>query len=646
MRFLPPLALLLATCTITFATPLPWPFDMRVEQVTSDAATVQVTTTGATFELRAKAGEIAFSQRLSARRPLGVLVVSPEVLHGLRVIARDDDSVKLRTNRGLVLTIACDSVLRLDCRGPLSTTVNGSFAPEYLRVERYGALALDTLGGFGVYPVGANEARPTAEQSAGAFSVRQDLPAHSTLLIGVCPPRQYNWKQHREERIVHQFPRELRPGLSDRPLPTDEELVAWRKMGNVLVLHLEFWDGFGVKHIKPKDPARFSQVVHLAHRLGYLVLPYSSPFYYTPALAPDGKLRPDAVALYLQEAKWLLEEYNVDGLYWDGEFMDVLKAWDCIRQMRQLLGSRRLYVHCTTNPLPLVDLYCPFVNTWADYLLRGEGLRRDHVDPLYLRYVVSGYNISNAIGELCYENCRVDKTVFDWALQANVRIPYWPGLQVHSGARYFLLPEEDKEFRDYYRPAADRIRGPRDLASLAAEGLRQRQARQAEAAARRAANQAALARYLADQKQKLAGQAAGNLAAFKGGECSDWVQRETGPHGLGYPLEYATDQSPDTYWGADGLPQWLTIDLAKTESISRVWVLTYFEDRRYYHYRVEVSQDNKDWRQVGEKMDDALATAAGETYRFASCEARYVRVTILYNSANNAGHIAEIGVYR
>ncbi len=82
------------------------------------------------------------------------------------------------------------------------------------------------------------------------------------------------------------------------------------------------------------------------------------------------------------------------------------------------------------------------------------------------------------------------------------------------------------------------------------------------------------------------------------------------------------------------------------ETISRVWVLTCFGDQRHYHYRVEVSPDNSAWCQVGEKMDDALATAAGETYRFTPRQARYVRVTILANSANDAGHIAELGVYR
>jgi hypothetical protein len=55
---------------------------------------------------------------------------------------------------------------------------------------------------------------------------------------------------------------------------------------------------------------------------------------------------------------------------------------------------------------------------------------------------------------------------------------------------------------------------------------------------------------------------------------------------------------------------------------------------------------NETWQLVGEKTDNALSTESGDEYRFAPCEARYVRVTILHNSANNAGHIVELGVYR
>ncbi len=643
---------LLLLATQASAEPLPWPFNMTVEKVADSPQGITIATTGGVFDLRPDTGTVALSQRIGAQREVAALWLKPPAMDGLRVIEQSAESVRLRSRRGLRVTVTCDSVLRIECRrDALTMALTGRFTPQSVRSERPGVLALDSVGGLGLYPLPELPRPMAVEHLSTGFTIRQDLPARSALLIGVCPPREYNFSQHAEERIVHQFP-QLTPGVwmsdggSPRALPTDEELRRWRKVAKVLVLHLEFWDGFGVRRIKPKDPARFREVVDLAHELGFLVLPYSSPYYYQPALGSGGKLRPDATAVYLEEAKWLLDEYKVDGLYWDGEFTDILQAWECIRETRKLLGGRRLYVHCTTNPLPYPDLYCPFVNCWADYLLRGEGLPRPTVDQLYLRYVVSGYGISNAIGELCYDACRVDQAMVDWALWANARIPYWPGRQVHGGRKYFLTPEEEEVFRDLYLPAADRVRGPADYAPLAAVGEQEWSARKREVEAEVEAGHRAFAEYLKAQQERHGVTAAHNLAAFKSGQCSGWVQRRAGPHGIGYPLEYATDQNPDTYWGADFLPQWTAVDLDATETISRIWVQTYFGDERYYHYRVEVSADGRSWVRVGEKLDNVLSTEKGDEYRFPPCQARYVRVTILHNSANNAGHIVELGVYR
>ena len=646
------IAVLLCLGTTASAESLPWPFDMKVEQAAGTADGIKIVTTGGVFEFRPASGEVLLQQRIGNQRDVAILRLDPGLLMGLRVTEHDGEAVKLRSQPGLDATVTCDSVLRLDSgRAALAVTVTGSFEPEFLRVERQGVLALDNVGGIGVYPLPQVERRPTVQKSENGFSFKEEMPSGGTLLVGVCPPREYNWKQHAEERIVHQFP-QLAPGVwmsdgaSPRALPTDEELAAWRKYANVLVLHLEFWDGFGVRHIKPKDPARFKQVVDLAHKLGYLVLPYSSPYYYQPAMEPGGKLRSDATALYLAEAKWLLDEYNVDGLYWDGQFNDILQAWECIRQTRKLLGSKRLYVHCTTMPLPYWELYCPFVDTWADYLLRGEGLAWPTVDQIYMRYTVSGYNVSNAIGELCYDTCRVDRTAADWALWSNARIPYWPGRQVHGGRKYFLTDDEEKVFRDHYIPAADRVKGAADYAPLAALGRQDWLARKTQVEMEIQAGRKALADYIKTRREQLGPTAADNLAAFKTGVCSDWTQRHTGQHGIGHPLEYATDQNLETYWGADFLPQWIAIDLGRSETISRVRVQTYFGDKRYYHYRVEVSGDNRTWRPVAAKMDNAPSTEKGDEHRFEPCEARYLRVTILANSANDAGHIVELSAFR
>lgn len=42
----------------------------------------------------------------------------------------------------------------------------------------------------------------------------------------------------------------------------------------------------------------------------------------------------------------------------------------------------------------------------------------------------------------------------------------------------------------------------------------------------------------------------------------------------------------------------------------------------------------------------ATATAGGILYRFGPLDARYVRVTMLHNSANIGVHIAELAVHR
>ena len=633
-----------------------WPFDMRVERVDEVAEAFRVTTTGAGIELRPDENRILLVQRIGGRRVLGAVEPGSGTMEGLRVVERDGRQVVLASDSGVQFEVTCDSVLRVTCPPGLvagmvveARTSDGTdFQPEYVRSTREGTLLLDERGGLGVYPLFAADAKPVALGNGVGDGVQVRVPPGEALAICVCPARPYNWEQHRAERIVHQFP-ELAaraPGASPRPLPTDEELVAWREMGNVLVLHLEFWDGFGVQHIKPRDPARFRQVVRLAHELGYLVLPYSSTYYYTPAVAPDGTLRDDAVDLYLAEAEWMLNEYGVDGLYWDGVFADIGKAWECARRMRQLLGTKRLYVHCTTLPLWDPGLPVPFVDTWADYLLRGEGLGRDRVDPVYLRYVASGYNISNAIGELCYEVCRVDQAMFDWTVEANVRVPYWPGRQVYGTKEYFLSPEEDALFKGHYVPAADRVTDATAYAEPAAGGSVRRQAVRAEQARLRAAAEAEFERYLAEQKARLQGEPVDNLAAFKGGECSDYSTSTWSPHGIGHRLEYATDQNPETYWAADHPPVWLTIDLGKVETISKVRITSYFADDRYYHYRVEVSEDNSSWVKVGEKTSDAPATAAGDLHEFPPTSARHVRVTMLHNSANWGQHVAEVWVGR
>lgn len=108
----------------------------------------------------------------------------------------------------------------------------------------------------------------------------------------------------------------------------------------------------------------------------------------------------------------------------------------------------------------------------------------------------------------------------------------------------------------------------------------------------------------------------------------------------------AVDGDDTTYWGASPYPQWLMVDLGRIAKLSRILIKTYWDGSRFYHYEIEVSKEGKNWLKIGEKKNDYLATSEGETYIFKPVEARYIRVNMLYNSANIGVHIVELKVYK
>lgn len=108
----------------------------------------------------------------------------------------------------------------------------------------------------------------------------------------------------------------------------------------------------------------------------------------------------------------------------------------------------------------------------------------------------------------------------------------------------------------------------------------------------------------------------------------------------------AVDGDDTTYWGASPYPQSLIVDLKRLERFSRILIKTFWDGSRFYNYEVEVSKDGKKWVKVGEKKDERVATSRGETYTFEPREARYIRVNMLYNSANIGVHIVELKVYK
>jgi hypothetical protein len=99
-------------------------------------------------------------------------------------------------------------------------------------------------------------------------------------------------------------------------------------------------------------------------------------------------------------------------------------------------------------------------------------------------------------------------------------------------------------------------------------------------------------------------------------------------------------------WHVAPYPQWLQVDLEKPELIDRFRVVTYHDRRRYYQYAISVSSDGKNWKQVVDMSSNTVISAVqGYTHVFPRQNARFVKITLLKNSANPGVHLNELMVF-
>ena len=105
-------------------------------------------------------------------------------------------------------------------------------------------------------------------------------------------------------------------------------------------------------------------------------------------------------------------------------------------------------------------------------------------------------------------------------------------------------------------------------------------------------------------------------------------------------------------WWAAPYPQALTIDLEQVEKVYGFHVIPYWDWNRYYQYVIEVSNDGKEWRKVvnmSENIEPATSNGFQHIFKVKypdGISARYVRINMLYNSANKGVHLVEFKVFK
>lgn len=108
----------------------------------------------------------------------------------------------------------------------------------------------------------------------------------------------------------------------------------------------------------------------------------------------------------------------------------------------------------------------------------------------------------------------------------------------------------------------------------------------------------------------------------------------------------AIDGNLNSYWDGGTTGQYVTLDLKDYYSLNKINVVTYFADERYYKYVVSTSKDGEAYKPIYTKYDEGLSTQDGNTHEFNNEIARYIRITILENSAQwGSVHLNELEVY-
>ena len=106
---------------------------------------------------------------------------------------------------------------------------------------------------------------------------------------------------------------------------------------------------------------------------------------------------------------------------------------------------------------------CPFIDTYADITLRGEGPETLGADAPYVRYVAAGYRVSNAIGLMKGSRWNLpseEQVRVMLSHNGRARLGVYPGAADAEGDLYW--PGEggtlDNNWTRVYRPLLQQMR--------------------------------------------------------------------------------------------------------------------------------------------------------------------------------------------
>jgi hypothetical protein len=426
---------------------------MAVEAASLSTASWQVCTTGARITADLRRGEVRFEQRIGHQRPVAVLHLGG-ALRGARMTHRGPGLARVTfSHPRITVRVNGDSLFMLQAHEPLTAALERRVMPAWFASDRNNHLVLDEWGGLGLYcsePNLVDAFDPYAETVA-----RYRLPAGAVLWVAVCPPKPYPWERSLRDNVVWHWSDTL-------AYPPDDVLKSWQPYGNIVLLQSEvmLWKDWNLDFVPRLGPAEFARVRKTLHDMGMRFIVYTSPVYFLKGTAlesqamnsfenfkgwPRGTTTGENVDLFIDAITRVMKQYRPDGLYFDGQYASSPAAlYALARRARALLGEDGILEWHSTQALGSAQCYLPQADAYVDFILRGEGQAGLYSSFDYLRFFVSGYNVSNSIGVLCNNDGTLNPDLASRVLQANARF--------HMIASWLDRPDFMKIIEQDYRP--------------------------------------------------------------------------------------------------------------------------------------------------------------------------------------------------
>ena len=105
------------------------------------------------------------------------------------------------------------------------------------------------------------------------------------------------------------------------------------------------------------------------------------------------------------------------------------------------------------------------------------------------------------------------------------------------------------------------------------------------------------------------------------------------------------DNNLGTRWSSDGVGQFITADLGSTKNICSVDIAWYRGNERMYKFQVSSSSDGSTFKKLLTTSSSGTTLNSEKYTDIPHIDARYVRVTVIGNTANNFASITELDLF-